>query len=189
MSSGRELQQRGGQLARRGRVHHDLQAGGARRPGPREHRRVRDLEAQQRDAAVRRAQRRLDGIAAELGVGARGDGDLVLARVVDHDQRDPGRAALEPPDPGDVDPLGLEQRQRLLAEVVVADGGHHPHARAEARRRHGLVGALAAAVALERPARHRLARARERRRGDDEIDVDRAHDIDVPRHRAERSED
>ena len=121
---------------------------------------------------------RSDRGGAELGVGAGGDRDLVLARRVDGDQRDAGRR-VQPRHAPDVDPLALEQRQRLVAEVVGADRADHRHARAEPRRRDGLVGALAAAVAGEAPAGDGLA-GRGQPLGDhDQVGVDRADDDDL----------
>ena len=85
-----------GQLARRGRVEHDLEARPRARPAPPRARARRAPRSPSsttpRPLDARRAATRLDGDrGAELGVGARRDRDLVLARLVDHDQRDAGR--------------------------------------------------------------------------------------------------
>ena len=147
-------------------------------PRAREHGRVGHLEPEQHDAPGRVAQALLDGAGVgrddapgfaqavldrpgvELGVGAGGDRDLVLAGLVDHDQRHTGRSALKSHQTRDVDPLRSQETNGFFAEIVVADGAHHPHARPEPRGGNGLVGAFAAAMALERAARHRLARRR-----------------------------
>ena len=75
------------------------------RPGP-------DLVADEHDVALleRETLERgadLDGV--ECRVRAAGHGDGVLAGLVDHDQRDPGRLARERHKPGDIDAFGLER--------------------------------------------------------------------------------
>ena len=131
---------------------------------------------EQHDARRGRAHRALDRGGAELGVGAGGDRDLVLARRVDDDQRDAGRR-VQPRDAANVDPLALERAPGLRAEVVVADRADHRHRARPAAppRRPGW-----------RPCRRRggrSARPRPSRPGagsrstdDDEVGVDRSDD-------------
>ena len=94
-----------------------------------------------------------------LVIRARRDGDLVVAVAVDDDQRDPRGDAAEPLHGGDVDALGAQRVERLGAEVVVPDRADERDRGAGARRGDRLVGALAAAAALEPPAGDRLAAA------------------------------
>jgi hypothetical protein len=124
-------------------------------------------------------ERRGHAVAVQLGVRARRDGDRVLARGVDGDQRDAGRHAGELRDCTDVDPLVRQLAERRRAEIVVADRADERHRGAEPRCGDRLVGALAAAVAGEAAARHRLARPRQRGNRDDEVGVDRADDDDA----------
>ncbi len=121
-----------------------------------------------RSSAVTTTQRR---------VGARGDRDLVLARVVDHDQRDAGRLR-QPRDPGDVDALGRQLRDGRAPHLVVADRTHERHRCSQPCRSDRLVGRLATAVPREAPARDGLARRGQRRDDDHEVDVDRSDDDD-----------
>ena len=124
------------------------------------------------------AHRTLDRAGVELRVGARGDRDLVLAGRVDGDQRDAGRR-VHARDRAVVDPLALEQLERLVADGSAPTAPIIAHPRAEPRRGDGLVGALAAAVAGEAPARDGLA-GRGQPLGDhDEVGVDRADDDDL----------
>ena len=161
-----------GQLARRGGVEHDLEVRRAGGPRPGEHGRVGHLEAEQHDAPRRVAQALLDGAGvdrrrrpAPCSTAAPSSALAPEATAIWFSPASSttiratpvalpsSRATPETSIPS------ARSRASLLAEVVVADGAHHPHPRPEPRRGHGLVGALAAAVALERPARHRLAGA------------------------------
>ena len=115
-------------------------------------------------------------------VGARGDRDLVVTRAVDDDQRDARRDTHESCDARDVDPLGAQLVERVGAEVVVADRTDERHRGARARSRHGLVGALAAAGALQPPACDRLPRPWQAVGVDDDVGVDGADHEDALRH-------
>jgi hypothetical protein len=134
--------------------------------------------AEQDDPRRRRANRVRD-VGAQLRVRARRDRDLVLTAAVDDDQGHAGGHALEPGNGRQIDALGLQGRQRLPAEVVVADRRGHPDLRAEPRRRHRLVGPLAAAVAGEAPARDRLAGGRQPLARHHEVHVHRPDHHDV----------
>ena len=107
-----------------------------------------------------------------------GDRDLVLARLVDDDQRH-ARRRVQARDAGDVDALGLELRDGLLAQLVVSDRADEHDRSAEPRGGDRLVGALAAAVLRETPAGDGLAGARQARDGTHEVDVDRPDDDDT----------
>src|SRR6188508_2365697 len=86
----------------------------------------------------------LDGV--ERLVRPTGDGDRVLARLVDDDQGDSRGFARERHEAGDIDPLGLERGARRGPERVVADGADEHRFRAEPGGGHGLVAALATLV-------------------------------------------
>ena len=115
-------------------------------------------------------------VPSSLRVGPGGDGDLVLAALVDHDHRDAGGCVVEACDGADVDALGGELAQRLLAEVVGADGAHHRHLSSGAGGGDRLVGALAAAMAGEGAAGDGLAGVRQASHADHEVGVDRSDD-------------
>jgi hypothetical protein len=85
------------------------------------------------------------------------------------------------------DALLLPQRERGVAEAVAADLRDEAHLRAGARRRHGLVRALAAGADREARARDRLADARQAARAEGQVgDVD-AEDRDAaPRRKRSR---
>ncbi len=84
-------------------------------------------------------------------------------------------------------PWPSSARGRLVAERVIPQRGHERDAGAEARRRDGLVAALAAVEAAERPAQHGLPRGGQPIRAHDEVDVDRADDDDPAAHRVPRA--
>ena len=135
----------------------------------------RDLGADQHTPG--RWQRRLQApphmVDGHRRVRAGADGNLVLAAIVDDDQRHAGRFAGEHSDIADVDTLPDEFGQRGDTRVVGADCADQSHGDAGARRRNGGVGTLAAAVGLQPPTDHRLARTGQPWGDDDEVDVDR----------------
>ena len=180
---GTEREQLVGQRARRGGVKHDLQIGGPRSARGRQHRRVRHLEPDQHHAAGLRARSAAStaaGVSSLLAPEATAiwfspaSSTAISATPVGAVTRATAETST---------PSRLQVGDRLVAEVVAADRADHPHRRALPRRRHRLVRALAAAVALEGAAGHRLARAGQRRRPHDEVEVDRAHHVHVACHR------
>ena len=144
---------------------------------------VGDLEADEADGAARNGEAcrllRDDG-AVQPGVGPGGHGDLVLARVVHHDEGQPGVLAGQATARRDVDPLGGETLQGAPPEVVVADGAEHDHSGPGAAGGHGLVGALAAVLLHEPITQHRLTGHRQARDSHDEVHVDGAGHDDRP---------
>jgi hypothetical protein len=118
----------------------------------------------------------MPAVPVEPGVGAGGDGDLVLAALVDHDRRHARGDLVELRNRSHVNPLRGQLAQRLVAEVVSADGAYDRHARSGAGGRDCLVRALAAAVAGEGAAGHCLAGSREGLDRDHEVGVDRPDD-------------
>ena len=118
----------------------------------------------------------------ERRVRAAGDRDRVLARLVDHDQRDPGGLVGEREQPGDIDPLGLERRSCRPPERVVTDRPDEEGPCPEPGGGHRLVAALAAVVLREPAADDGLALGGKPLRGDDEVLVDRADDDDPTGH-------
>ena len=69
--------------------------------------------------------------------------DLVLARLVDHDERDAG-LGVHAAQPGQVDPVGFQRRAQPVAELVAAAGADEAHLGAHPPGRDRLVPALAA---------------------------------------------
>jgi hypothetical protein len=118
----------------------------------------------------------------ERGVRPTGDGDRVLARLIDHDQGDARGLVRKRQQPGDIDPLGLERGARRRPERVVADGPDEHRLGTEPGGRDGLVAALAALVLGEPAADDGLARPRQVLRRDDKVHVDGADDDDPPGH-------
>ena len=102
----------------------------------------------------------------------------VLARLVDHDQRDAGGLVGEREQPGDIDALGLERRPRRPPERVVADRPDEERPCPEPGGGHRLVAALAAVMLREPAADDGLAGRGKPLRRDDEVLVDRADDDD-----------
>ena len=80
-------------------------------------------------------------------------------------------------------PSRARRRQRVPAELVVAQRRDEHDRHAEPGGGDGLVAALAAVEPLERAAQDRLAGLWQPLRPDDEIDVDRPDDEDPPAHR------
>ena len=153
-------------------------AGAARDGGRRVDARVRQLEAEQQDVLLQRHAREA-GLRVDVLVGARGDGDLVLALRVDDDERHARGLAPERDDADRVDVLAAQVVDGGAPEVVVADRAHERDVRTGARRGHRLVGALPAGVTGVAAAGHRLARAGQPGGGDDQVDVDGADDEDA----------
>jgi hypothetical protein len=121
----------------------------------------------------------LDESALDPGVRAGADGDLVLAARVDDDQRGPCGLAGERPQLAGRDTLLHKPGPSLLTE---GDGADEGDGRAEPRRGHGGIGALAASETLHAPPQHRLPGPREFGRSDDEVDVGRADHDEHVRH-------
>ena len=119
---------------------------------------------------------------AERCVGTGADGNLVLAVLVDHDQRHSRRFTGEHSDIADVDTLLAEFGQRCCTGVVGTNRADQADGCAGTCCRHGSVGTFAAPEGLQSPTHHRLARTWQPLRGDDEIDVDRTHHDDCRRH-------
>lgn len=102
-----------------------------------------------------------DVVAAEVDVfvGARTNGDLVLALGVDHDQRR-GGGSIAAHHGGDVDSRATERVEHGCTDVVAADGPNESSACTEPSSGHGLIGALAARLRREPSAAHGFARSR-----------------------------
>src|SRR5204863_8441514 len=126
----------------------------------------------------------LDHLDRQRPVGAGRHGDLIAPRRVDNDQCRAGGGPVRHAHARDPDPLLLECRAEPVPGSVVTDAGEEAHLGAQAPRRDGLVGALAAVAHEERPTADRLAGARQVPRGDGEVDVRRA-DYEEARRRGE----
>jgi len=127
-------------------------------------------------------QRPVIGVELEHGIRARGHGDLVLAARPDDDERHTRRLAVDATDPRHVDPLGLECRDPVVAVLVGTDGRDHRDTRPGAGCRDRGIGTLSAVMNGEAAAEHRLAGRRKVVGRDDEVDVERTDDDDVPSH-------
>ncbi len=79
----------------------------------------------------------------------------------------------------DVDAVVAQRREQEVAALVGPDAPDHRHVLPEARGGDGLVGALAAGVALRRAAEHGLAGRRQPPHADHEVDVEAADDADA----------
>jgi hypothetical protein len=115
-------------------------------------------------------------VGCDRGIGAGTDRDLVLATFIYDDQRDAGRFTWQDGDVGDVDPFAPEISERRRAGVVVANGADQPNTGAGVRSSDRGVRALAAAVRLHAAADDGFSGARQSRRDDNQVDVDRADD-------------
>ena len=116
---------------------------------------------------------------ADLVVGAGGDRDDVLARVVDRDHGQPGRGVRRDADAVVTDSLITQGGQEAAAEVVAADAARHAHLGAEPGRRHRLVGPLPAGREPGRRAEHGRAGFGQPGHGDGDIHVQAAQDGDL----------
>ena len=118
---------------------------------------ARPSPAGSRAGRAPRRRRRARGPRAQLQVRAGRDDDLVLARSVDGDERDPGRRRRRA-STGRARPLRrAARRARARPNVVVADAARSASTcGAEARGSDRLVRALAAGNALKRRSRDRL---------------------------------
>ena len=144
---------------------------------------VEDLEADEADRPGRRVQpgRLLgDHGGVKAGVGAGRHGDLVLARGVDDDERQPGVLVLQATAGRDVHAFLRQPCERAAAQVVPADGPEHHHVGPHAAGSHGLVGALAPVLLHEAIALHGLTGRGQTRHAHDEVHVDRPRDDDRP---------
>ena len=159
---GGEVEQLVRQRPRRRRVEHDGQARVARR-APASTAASGTSSAEQHDAARRARQRALDRLGRQL-VRSR-------PRRPRSGSRPPRRPRSAPRRSASSSRCTAETSMPSASSCAIASSPSSSSPTAAiirtaapgARRRDGLVGALAAAVALERPARHRLARPRQRR--------------------------
>ncbi len=132
-----------------------------------------------------------DMVGGDRSIRAGTDGYLVLAVIVDDNQRHARRFAGEHCNIADVDALVAEFGQGGRTGVIGTDCTDETHDRAGAGSGNSGVGTFASAVGLQSPADHRLTRARQPRRGDDEVDVDGADHDDCWRlatHQAEATQ-
>jgi hypothetical protein len=141
---------------------------------------VRDLQADEHTSSTIQGslQRAPNRIGPKGGVGAGSDGDLIVAAVIDHDERSARRLVGHFAHPVDVDPLAAQLRERLPSQVIAAHGGDEPGLGAQSCRRDRRVGPLAAAVPFEAAAQHCLAAPRQPLGGYHQVDVDRPDDDD-----------
>ncbi len=164
----------------RGGIEDRASAGGSSRPQRGANDGRRDLVADEQHVrlADRQAAQRVGDVPGiEHRVGPRRDRDQVLAGRIHQDQRHAGRRARDDPNGSRADPVGRERGKSRSAQVVVAHGPDEFDRGPEPCGRDGLVGALAAVMALEPAVADRLAGLREARDAGDKIHVDRAdHD-------------
>ena len=110
-----------------------------------------------------------------MGIRAWHDGDGVRAARVDVDQRDTGRCVSDA-HAVERDAVVLQQRERRIRERVMTDGAKQRNARSRAACCERLVRALATGQDRERVRGLRLARTRQVRDADDQIEIDRSED-------------
>ena len=140
---------------------------------------VGDLELEENELGRGDAftgRRDVDG--REARVRSRGNGDAVLAAVIDDDESHAGRGAVVAFHEADVDPVPHESGQRLAAEGTFPTRATRAHAPPPGRR-DGLIGALASRGGMERPADDRFPGTRDARHMDDHIGVRAADDDDA----------
>ena len=114
---------------------------------------------------------------AHLAVGAGNNGDDVLPRCIDEDQRNAGRT-IHFAHAGEVDAARTEQSQRRAGEIVAPDCADHPQRRPRPRRGKRLVGALSSGCCVKCAAWNSFARSRKAFHAADQIKIDRAENRD-----------
>ena len=170
-------EQRRRKPSRRRRVHHHRHAACGGALGTLHDDLVLELEAQQGTpgpSEIELLEGPLHVVCPEHVVGAGGDGDLILALLVDHDRGDPRRGSLDAGHSRYTHALPGEVLDQPAAELVGSDGSDQGDGGSRARRRDGLVGALAATGHLEAAARDCLAGARQGTDAHEQVGVERA---------------
>ena len=166
----------GGQVPGRGGIEDEEAAVLAGMPGCGANRLVRHLQPGHHDRPPGRelCQGPVDAVGGQLGVGAGGDGDHVLAGVVHHDLGHARRFRADA-DGGGVDAERAQVLQRLPSEIVAAHHAHQGGPGAQAGRPGGLVRPLPAERPGEPAAGHRLAGPGDPFHLDHQVHVDGAH--------------
>jgi hypothetical protein len=108
---------------------------------------------------------------ANPSIGARRDGDQILATLLHDDQRNAGWLVGVTLNRRGVHAVGGERLQQQVAEGILADAANQAHQAAEARGRHGLIGAFATGKGAEPVAEYRLRRPRQARYGYHQVRV------------------
>ncbi|MNT12210.1 hypothetical protein D3C72_1471310 [compost metagenome] len=138
---------------------------------------LRNFLLHQHHPAADPLQRRIRIGCRHGAIGARQNGDDILAMAVHEDHGNAG-GALHHLHGGEIDPIGLEQSQRQVGKGVVAHARHMAHAGAGAPCGQRLVGALAARGHREGAPGHGLARLGQAADSADLVEIGRAEDGD-----------
>lgn len=164
-------QQLGGKRPHRRKIENGSGAGCPGSPEACNDESVRHLELRKNDVTPAKLQP-LGVFCGEDGIRAGRDNDLVLARLINGDHRDPRWLVGALPQVRQIDGFGGKKRAHRAAVVIRPDGASQVHHSTGPSRRDSLIGTLSARKLLEIGAGNRFTRSRMPEDPYDKIAVD-----------------